>query len=226
MKGNLAQEKEDLVERLKEAKSRQETLKAKKRSLIDSEKYLTACISDMAQNLLKKTKKELAGINKGIAQEEEILAEIKIAIVKNENSFMEEQFAIMSSTFFSFVEEHLEELALNFKSTFEIKEEVKRFVPSSTSYGHNVPSGRFSIYGDQLIVTSDPYFYEYALFERYKTLETEEGFAIYDTKKTKKYLEYQECFTSGLLKTLQENFPYGDTFKFTISDCEFTLELV
>lgn len=229
---NLRATQKSLNLQIADISSTLEGLCAQRDSLWQRKESLEARTSSLAQTLLEKTQGEIDELNRKIFPLQNQKAELQITLEQNEKDiyerendtslYIQEQSKLIVSEFLEYLGKHLEDIGLEFQKNY--------CVMGVTEYendrygGCYSPTGHVGIYDKsaKTFVAQSKDFY-------FKNTLCTFGRGQYDELlcfSTDWYKEYRARFIPKVIEVLKENYSYGEFFSLTITDSEFTLELV
>ena len=237
IKQNIAEAREEIKELASRISFHEGVVQKEKEKVSELEekiKILETRKSELAHVLLEQMQCEHEWVLKKIQEDEEVLASLynekkeredSISdIEKNTNEYLKEQTSILATAFLEYMESHLEEFGTDITKTFVVKEVTEK--DWKWYGGVELPTGNVGIYDETrkcFVATTndtDPCFDE----------------KIYDIlcdcydharcKFTKVFSNYLVNFKVWLFATLQKEYCFEDSFKLTINNPHFTLELV
>lgn len=212
-----------------------ESLYSQRDFLVQRKESLDGRTSSLAQTLLKKTQSELDAKNQEISLAEKKKAELQIALDQNEKAisdrenntvlYIQEQSKLIVLEFLRYLKTHSEEIGIELKKTYRIMEVLE--YENDRYGGCYTPTGHVGIYdiSTKTFIAKSKDFYFKNLLCTYERGELDELHCHF----TGWYKEYRSRFISEIIETLKKDYyyySYDETFSLTITDSEFTLELV
>lgn len=212
-----------------------ESLYSQRDFLVQRKESLVGRTSSLAQTLLGKTQGELDAQNQKISSAEKKKAELQITLDENENAiserennttlYIQEQSKLIVFEFLRYLKTHSEEIGLELKKTYRVMEVLK--YEDDRYGGCYCPTGHVGIYDNStktFIAQSKDFYFKNVLctFKRGDLDDLHCHFTDW-------YKEYRSRFISEVIETLKKDYydySYDESFSLTITDSEFTLELV
>lgn len=237
IKQNIAEAREEIKELASRIFFHEGVIQKEKEKVSELEekiKLLTTRKSELAQVVLKKMQCEHEWVLRKIQEDEEVLASLynekkeredSISdIEKNTNEYLKEQTSILATAFLDYMGSHMEEFGTDITKTFVVKEITEK---DWKMYGGvALPTGNVGIYDESqkcfvaTTIDGDPCFDE-KLYDIFCD--------CYDhaiCKYTQRFTNYLLNFKVWFFASLQKEYCFEDSFKLTINNPHFTLELV
>ena len=188
--------------------------------------------SALAKKLARHLDGELANLDKNIAELEIKKKEVEEALndirkklserLEDTTLYIQEQLVTMITRVLEYIRKHQEEIGYDIQRTFIIKDvELQRNWGSDYFY---VPTGNIMVQdssNDFQIAVTGNYYFENKLYD--VEIDSYSGHYVAFTSW---YKEYFNNFVELFMSELKKEFCFDDTFKLTIEDNKFTLELV